>query len=274
MRETLTRRLWPDGRWAVGLALALLVSCRSQMAPAPATQPAALEVHFSPKGGCTEAIVQELSKARNNIYVQAYSFTSAPIAKALVDAKKRGVRVEAVLDKSNQTTKYSGATFLAHQGIHVRIDARHAIAHNKVMIIDALAVITGSFNFTKAAEENNAENLLIIRDDPKLAEQYLSNFRAHQAHSVPYVGPGEARTTGEAGAQAADEIAPEPIGDSEGGDESADDATRPAPYIGSRNSDVYHIAGCKDIGRISPANRVQYDKPPPGKRLHQGCPRK
>ena len=46
----------------------------------------------------------------------------------------------------------------------MKIDAEHAIAHNKVMIIDGETVITGSFNFTKAAEENNAENLLIIHD--------------------------------------------------------------------------------------------------------------
>lgn len=105
------------------------------------------QVYFSPKGGTQEALVRAIQEARESIYVQAYSFTSAPIAKALVDAHKRGVAVEAVLDKSQRTERYSGATFLANAGIPVWIDAAHAIAHNKVMVIDHRRVVTGSFNF-------------------------------------------------------------------------------------------------------------------------------
>ena len=65
------------------------------------------------------------------------------------------------------------------------IDDKHAIAHNKVMVIDGHVVITGSFNFTKAAEESNAENLLVI-DDVDLAQKYAKNWQEHLAHSVPY----------------------------------------------------------------------------------------
>ena len=75
------------------------------------------EVYFSPHGGCTEAIIKELNKAKNTILVQAYSFTSAPIAKALLDVHKRGVKVEVILDKSQRTQKYSSATFLFNAGI-------------------------------------------------------------------------------------------------------------------------------------------------------------
>jgi phosphatidylserine/phosphatidylglycerophosphate/cardiolipin synthase-like enzyme len=122
------------------------------------------EVYFSPHGGCTEAIIRELTKAKSTILVQAYSFTSAPIAKALLNAHKRGVKVEVILDKGQRTDQYSSATFLFNGRIPVKIDSVHAIAHNKVMIIDGEVVITGSFNFTKAAEKNNAENFLVIRD--------------------------------------------------------------------------------------------------------------
>ena len=149
--------------------------------------PASVEVYFSPDGGCTEAIVAELGKAKKTVFVQAYSFTSAPIAKAIVDAHKRGVAVQVVLDKSQRTEKYSSADFVAHAGIPVSIDAKHAIAHNKIVIIDEAVVITGSFNFSKAAEEKNAENLLVIHDQ-KLAERYLENWREHQNHSVGYAG--------------------------------------------------------------------------------------
>ena len=144
-------------------------------------------VYFSPNGGCTEAIVNEISHAKSEIYVQAYSFTSAPIAKALVDAYKRGIKVEVILDKSQKKEKYTSATFLNNAGIPTYIDDKHAIAHNKIMVIDKEIVITGSFNFTKAAEEKNAENLLIIRNK-KLAETYLENWNRHKEHSDGYEG--------------------------------------------------------------------------------------
>lgn len=145
------------------------------------------QVYFSPKGGCTEAIVRQIANAKSEILVQAYSFTSVPIAKALIDAHKRGIKVEAILDKSQRTEKYTSATFLANSGIPTLIDDRHAIAHNKVIIIDRETVITGSFNFTKAAEERNAENLLIIRNKD-LARIYLENWYKHKEHSERYGG--------------------------------------------------------------------------------------
>ena len=94
--------------------------------------------------------------------------------------------MEVILGKSQRTQKYSSATFLFNVGISTKIDAQHAIAHNKVMIIDGETVITGSFNFTKAAEENNAENLLVIRDE-KLAERYTKNWQEHAGHSEVYI---------------------------------------------------------------------------------------
>ena len=145
------------------------------------------QVYFSPRGGCTEAIVDALDKAMSEIFVQAYSFTSKDIAKALVNATKRGVHVEIILDKSNRSKKYSAGDFTAHMGIPTYIDAQHAIAHNKVMVIDRETVITGSFNFTKAAENNNAENLLIIRSK-ELAKEYIENWERHKGHSERYKG--------------------------------------------------------------------------------------
>lgn len=122
------------------------------------------QVYFSPNGGCTNAVVATIGHAKKSILVLAYSFTSAPIAGALKSAHDRGVDVRVILDKSQRTERYSGMTFLIHAGIPTWIDTVHAIAHNKVMVIDGETVITGSFNFTKAAEAKNAENLLIIQD--------------------------------------------------------------------------------------------------------------
>jgi len=89
-----------------------------------------LEVYFSPHGGCTEAIIRELNRAKNTVLVHAYSFTSAPIAKALLNAHKRWVKVEVILDKSQRTQKYSSTTFLYNSGILTKIDVQHTIAHN------------------------------------------------------------------------------------------------------------------------------------------------
>jgi len=154
--------------------------------PAPVNPPA-WEVYFSPDGGCTEAITQAVDDAQRTVLVQAYSFTSAPIAKALAAAKRRGVAVRVILDQSQRSERYSSATFLAHANIPTYIDAQHAIAHNKVMVIDERTVITGSFNFTKAAETRNAENLLILHD-PVLAARYTANWQAHLQHSELYTG--------------------------------------------------------------------------------------
>ena len=144
-----------------------------------------VSLYFSPKGGAQQAIVDAIGQAKETVHVQAFSFTSAPIAKALVDSAKRGVKVEAILDKSQRKATYTGATFLKNEGIPVYIDAAHAIAHNKVIVIDGQTVVTGSFNFTKAAEERNAENLLIIKDKG-LARLYMENWERHQDHSEAY----------------------------------------------------------------------------------------
>jgi phosphatidylserine/phosphatidylglycerophosphate/cardiolipin synthase-like enzyme len=182
MRETVALLLLPCWLFFAG--------CGPQ-----ASIPQGVQVFFSPHGGATEAVVNALDHATNSVLVQAYSFTSAPIARVLVDAHRRGVQVQVILDKSQRTEKYSEADFLKHEGIPTFIDSEHSIAHNKVMILDSYVVITGSFNYTKAAEENNAENLLVI-NDPVLAKQYAENWQAHQGHSESYErGPRPERRT-------------------------------------------------------------------------------
>jgi len=160
------------------LLVFLLISFAS---PSIAFQAEIEQVCFSPNGGCTNAVVEQINNAKSEIFIQAYSFTSVPIAKALIAAHKKGVMVEAILDKSNETGKYSSATFIANQGIPVFIDSQHPIAHNKIIIIDRKTVITGSFNFTKAAEKN-AENILIINSE-ELAKAYIANWMNHMGHS-------------------------------------------------------------------------------------------
>jgi phosphatidylserine/phosphatidylglycerophosphate/cardiolipin synthase-like enzyme len=84
-------------------------------------------------------------------------------AKALIDARKRGVKIDVGLDKSQRSEKYSSADYVSHAGIPVHIHSKHKIAHNKIMILDQNTLITGSFNFTKSPEESKTENLLILK---------------------------------------------------------------------------------------------------------------
>jgi phosphatidylserine/phosphatidylglycerophosphate/cardiolipin synthase-like enzyme len=144
--------------------------------------PPSVVVHFSPEGGCTNAVVNELLHARHEILVQAYSFSSKPIAEALIAAKKRGLRVEILLDHSNEQEQYSDLHWFLEAGLEPLIDAKHPIAHNKVMIVDRKTLITGSFNFTQQAELHNAENLLILKGHPELVGSYRAAFEAHKQH--------------------------------------------------------------------------------------------
>tara|TARA_R110000868_G_scaffold15698_30_gene71696 strand:+ start:105 stop:722 length:618 start_codon:yes stop_codon:yes gene_type:complete len=141
------------------------------------------QVCFTPGGDCTSLIVKEIHQAHQSIKLQAYSFTSKPIARAIAEAKDKGIEVTIVLDKSqSKKNKYSATKYLLKHNIPIWVDYAPAIAHNKVIVIDQSTVITGSFNFTHAAQYENAENILVIHD-PILAEQYSKNLLARKVVS-------------------------------------------------------------------------------------------
>ena len=148
---------------------------------------APVRVCFSPEGQCTDGIVHAIQEATSSIYVQAYGFTCLPIAQALVTAKNKGVNVQVILDKSQITAKKSQLPLLLENNISVSIDSVSGIAHNKIMIIDNLYVLTGSFNFTNAADSRNAENVLLIKDS-ELARMYKENWEKRAILSRAYTG--------------------------------------------------------------------------------------
>jgi phosphatidylserine/phosphatidylglycerophosphate/cardiolipin synthase-like enzyme len=151
--------------------------------PSPAAADDGLEVYFSPDGGCTDAIVHEIGQAKLTVHVQASDLTYERIAVALREAHQRGVKVVVVLDESQREERKAETGLLTSAGIPVHFDDRHKTAHNKVIIVDGQAVITGSFNFTKESENSKAENLLIVRDKPAVTAAYERNFQEHLAHS-------------------------------------------------------------------------------------------
>ena len=135
-----------------------------------------IELCFTPPSGCGTLIAQEIARAKDSIYVQAYGLTSGIIVNQLIQAKNRGVKVQVLLDKSNVSDKWSKMMDLVNANVSVRIDKVSGIAHNKVIIIDEQKVITGSFNFTNAADKRNAENVIII-NNKSVAKEYLNNWQ-------------------------------------------------------------------------------------------------
>jgi phosphatidylserine/phosphatidylglycerophosphate/cardiolipin synthase-like enzyme len=147
-----------------------------------------LSVYFSPQGGCQNAVINQIESARQSVDMQAYSFTSNEIERALELAQGRGVHVRVIMDKKESEDRSSMAGRMAQDGLPIYIDGDHPIAHNKVVIIDNQTVVTGSFNFTHQAENANAENLLVITGHPEIAAAYEQNFQEHLAHSPPMAG--------------------------------------------------------------------------------------
>ena len=135
-----------------------------------------IELCFTPPSGCGTLVAQEIARAKESIYVQAYGLTSGIIVNQLIQAKNRGVKVQVLLDKSNVSDKWSKMMDLVNANVSVRIDKVSGIAHNKVIIIDEQKVITGSFNFTNAADKRNAENVIII-NNKSVAKEYLNNWQ-------------------------------------------------------------------------------------------------
>lgn len=109
-------------------------------------------------------IIQQIDKAKESIDVAMYFFTSGPLAQALVRAEKRGVEVRAYLDPSQKTGRYSRTNELLAGGAEVKFKDGAGLMHNKFCVIDSRVLITGSYNWTKAAEEKNDENILVIVD--------------------------------------------------------------------------------------------------------------
>lgn len=184
-------------RFSLALALILLLS-QAQAFEFPSrprgktlSATGTVQVAFTPGDDATELIVRAIEGARYQVLVQAYSFTSRDIAFALVSAKHRGVDVQLIADDEQvRKNDRNRVADIAAGGVPVYIDAEHAIAHNKVMVIDAgqpgATVVTGSFNFTHAAQYDNAENLLLLRGNAPLVDAYLANWKRHREHSRPY----------------------------------------------------------------------------------------
>jgi phosphatidylserine/phosphatidylglycerophosphate/cardiolipin synthase-like enzyme len=180
-------------RFAFMLAMALAAGATgAQSLPAPpiAAQ-GTIQVAFTPWDDAEGMILDVITGARQQILVQAYSFTSRKLANALVAARRRGVDVQLLADREQTFSGDSSRiSELVAAGIPVALEVLYQSAHSKIMIIDAgtsePAVIAGSYNWTYAAQNRNAENVLVFRRHPQLARQYLANWQRHAQDALPY----------------------------------------------------------------------------------------
>jgi phosphatidylserine/phosphatidylglycerophosphate/cardiolipin synthase-like enzyme len=166
--------------------------CLCSPAQAASTLPlqGTVTVAFTPGDDAAALIIEAIDQATQQILVQAYSFTHRGIADALVAAHGRDIDVRVLADPEQmRRIETSLIGHLRDRGVPVYLDGRHGAAHDKVMIIDTglatATLITGSFNFSHAAQYRNAENLLILRGVRQLTELYADNWRRHRAHSLP-----------------------------------------------------------------------------------------
>jgi phosphatidylserine/phosphatidylglycerophosphate/cardiolipin synthase-like enzyme len=171
-------------------AVALAFAC-ALPAWAPAREMARVEAAFTPGDDIAALIVERIGRARRSVQVQAYLFTDRTIANALLAARRRGVEVELVGDAGQHANGgLPHVKALDRAGVRVWLDRAHSAAHDKVVIVDGRApeatVITGSYNFTRAAQQANAENVVVISGNRAVTDRFVANFEKHRRESTPW----------------------------------------------------------------------------------------
>jgi phosphatidylserine/phosphatidylglycerophosphate/cardiolipin synthase-like enzyme len=164
----------------------VLVSCTLLTTSVVAAAPS-VSVGFSPEGTALQLVRQTLSEAETSVRLMGYSFTSPEVVKGLIAAHRRGVDVKVVLDARGNQSKSSRAAInlLVNAGIPVRLNDRYKIQHDKVIVTDGRNVETGSFNYSRSADRSNSENVLVLRDVPHVAQQYLTHWQSRWAQGQP-----------------------------------------------------------------------------------------
>ena len=178
----MTLRLLRRATTGASLAIGLVCAC-------PMAMSATVTAGFSPDGTAQALVLTTVGQSTRQLDVAAYSFTSKPVAEAILAAKQRGVRIRVMVgDKANRE-KYSAATYLANKGVEVRTNGNYAIQHNKFIVADRDTVETGSFNYTASADSRNAENVVVLEGIPAISSQYEIEFSRLWAESKPLM-PG------------------------------------------------------------------------------------
>jgi len=174
------------GRWCLP-ALVTLNLCL----PVPIGYAAGIEAGFSPEGTALQLVLKTITTAQHEIRLMGYAFTSPEVVRSLIVAKRRGVDVRVVLDWKANAGKNNSAgsaamNLLAGAGIPVRTADAWKILHDKVIIADGRNTQVGSFNYSRAADRSNSENVLVVWDDPVVAAKYLKHWGSRWAQGTDW----------------------------------------------------------------------------------------
>ena len=142
-----------------------------------------VECYFSPTDGANSQIMQHINTTNNDVNIATMLLTRDDIASAIAASKAAGNVVNMLTDKSGNNASTVNATLLPALGStnYVFYPTGLGIMHNKYMIIDQgdptsdPMVLTGSHNWSAAADNDNDENTLIIHD-ATIANIYYQNF--------------------------------------------------------------------------------------------------
>lgn len=146
-------------------------------------------VGFSPEGSAQKAILDLINSAQQEIRMGVYSFTSPVIAKALVNAHRRGVDVRIVVDKEQNNNRYAVSTMntVVNAGIPLRTNDQFVFHHDKYLCVDRVSVETGSYNYSSSAFNKNSENSLVLYNAPDVTALYLAHWESRWAGGVDYI---------------------------------------------------------------------------------------
>lgn len=136
-----------------------------------------ISAYFSPEDNIERIIIDCIKKARSSIHFMAFSFTSDEIGEEVIRSYRSGVRVYGIFEKRGANSMYSEYVKMKIEGIPVKLDKNYHIMHHKVIVIDKGIVVTGSYNFSKNANLNNDENILIV-ESKEVSKKYLNEFYA------------------------------------------------------------------------------------------------
>ncbi len=142
-----------------------------------------IESAFSPDDRAEELILEVIDASRESLRLAAYAFTSPPIMKKLIAAKKRGVDVKIVVDEKGNRSKASRAAMnlMVNADIPLRTVSSYRIHHDKYIVVDGKHVETGSFNYSQSAAKHNSENVVVIWNSPPIANRYLEHWQSRWA---------------------------------------------------------------------------------------------
>ncbi len=148
----------------------------------------AIETAFSPEAGSQALIVKVINSSEKSIRLAAYSFTSPVVVRALMNAKRRGVDVQVVVDQKGNKSKASIAALnlIVNAGIPAKTISRYAIHHDKFIVSDGRHVQTGSFNYSKSAAERNSENVIVIWNSPAVSASYLRHWQSRFSQGTEF----------------------------------------------------------------------------------------